>query len=77
METAEEIQARQDAYRIAETTRREHETAMDKRRVKLELLRMARDTLVENARNKPAEEAGVTAAEITAFAQELTNYVGE
>jgi hypothetical protein len=45
---------------------------MDKRRVKLELLRMARDTLAENARNKPAEEAGVTATDIVAFANELT-----
>lgn len=72
METTEEIQARQDALRITEASRREHEMAMDRRRTKLELLRMARDTLVENARNKPAEEAGVTAADIVAFANELT-----
>jgi hypothetical protein len=72
MALTEEMQAQTAAHRIAEVTRREHETAMDKRRVKLELLRMARDTLVENARNKPAEEAGVTAAAIVAFANELT-----
>jgi len=75
METVEETQARQEqqnAHRAVEASRREHEMLMDKRRVKLELLRMARDTLAENARNKPAEEAGVTATDIVAFANELT-----
>jgi hypothetical protein len=61
----------------AETARREHEREMDARRAKLELIRLAKETLIENARNKPTDEAVITAAEITAFAQELTNYVGE
>jgi hypothetical protein len=61
----------------SEKARREHEQEMEARRAKLELIRLAKETLIENARNKPADEAGITAAEITAFAQELTNYVGE
>ena len=44
---------------------------MEARRAKLELLRMAKEIVVENARNKPVDEAGVTAAEIAAFAEEL------
>lgn len=55
----------------SENARRKHEKDMEDRRAKLELLRMARDTLAENARNKPTEEAGVTAADIVAFANEL------
>jgi hypothetical protein len=60
-----------------EEARRTHEANMDKRRAKLELIRLAKETLIENARNKPVEESAVSAADITAFAQELTNYVGE
>jgi hypothetical protein len=50
---------------------------MNNRRSRLELVRIAKETLIENARNKPASEAVVTAEEITAFANELINYVGE
>jgi hypothetical protein len=49
---------------------------MDSRRVKLELLRMAKETLVENARNKPIEESEVTATAIVAFANELAAQMG-
>lgn len=55
----------------AEKARREHEKDMETRRAKLELLRMAKETLVENARNKPVEEGVVTAADIVAFTKEL------
>jgi flagellar biosynthesis chaperone FliJ len=81
MALTEEIQAQtaahQAAHQAMEDARREHEANMDRRRAKLELLRMAKETLVENARNKPVEEAGITAAEIAAFAEELTQYVGD
>ena len=81
MALTEEMQAQQAAQMAAqretEQARWEHEQEMEARRAKLELIRLAKETLIENARNKPADEAGITAAEITAFAQELTNYVGE
>lgn len=75
MPTIEEMQA-QRALELAsqqetEKARREHEKDMEGRRAKVELLRMAKETLIENARNKPVGEAGVTAAEIAAFANEL------
>ena len=60
-----------------ETIRRNHEIAMDNKRTRMELIRMAKETLIENARNKPASEAIVTAEEITEFANKLSNYVGE
>lgn len=81
MALTEEVRAQQAAQQAMhlenEKARREHEQEMEARRAKLELIRLAKETLIENARNKPADEAGITAAEITAFAQELTNYVGE
>lgn len=75
MTSIEEMQA-QRALELAsqqetEKARREHEQEMEARRAKLELLRMAKEIIVENARNKPVEEAGITAAEIAAFAEEL------
>jgi hypothetical protein len=69
--------AQMTAQRETEQARREHEQEMEARRAKLELIRLAKETLIENARNKPVGEAGITAEEITAFAQELTNYVGD
>ena len=70
-------QASQQAVEAArEAARRDHEKDMELRRAKLELLRMAKETLVENARNKPVDEAGVTAAAIVAFANELAAQLG-
>lgn len=60
-----------------ENARHANQMAAEQKRTRLEAVRLAKETLIENARNKPIEEAGVTAAEITVFAQELTNYVGE
>jgi hypothetical protein len=67
----DEINAQMEMQRANDEARREHELAMEARRAKLELLRMAKEIVVENARNKPVDEAGVTAAEIAAFAEEL------
>jgi hypothetical protein len=70
------MQAQIDAQQATEAARRDHEKDTESRRAKLELLRMAKETLVENARNKPVDEAGVTAAAIVAFANELAAQLG-
>jgi hypothetical protein len=77
--TPEEIMTTQQQHQQdLEASRRTHETEMNNRRSRLELVRIAKETLIENARNKPASEAvALTAEEITAFANELNNYVGE
>lgn len=41
------------------------------RRNKMEAIRLAQQTLIENARSKPVSERDVTAADITAFADTL------
>lgn len=76
MATNFDIQAQLDAQQANEAARRDHEKDMEVRRAKLELLRMAKETLVENARNKPIDEAVVTAAAIVAFANELAAQLG-
>jgi len=62
----------QIAYQEAsEAGRRAHEIAMESRRAKLEAIRLAKETLIENARSKPADSRDVTPADITAFADAL------
>ena len=45
------------------------------KQARLEAVRMAKETLIENARSKPVDARDVSAADITAFAQALVNYV--
>ena len=44
---------------------------------KMEAVRIARDVLMENDRNKPVGERGIAASDITAFAQTIEQYVGQ
>jgi len=68
--TTEQID--QIAYQEAnEAGRRAHEMAMEARRAKLEAIRLAKETLIENARSKPVDSRDVTPADITAFADAL------
>jgi hypothetical protein len=39
------------------------------------MVRLAKETLLENDRNKPTGERGVTAADITTFSDTLITYV--
>lgn len=66
----------QIAYQEAsDAGRRAHEIAMEQRRSRLEAVRLAKETLIENARSKPVDSRDVSAADITAFASALTTYV--
>ena len=58
-----------------ENTRHANQLAAEEKRTRLETVRLAKETLIENARNKPIDDRDVTAAEITAFADALTTYV--
>jgi hypothetical protein len=58
-----------------ENVRHTNQMTAEQRRARLEVVRLAKETLIENARYKPTEEAGVTAVEITVFADELNTYV--
>jgi len=62
----------QIAYQEAsDAGRRAHEMTMESRRAKLEAIRLAKETLIENARSKPVDSRDVTPADITAFADAL------
>jgi hypothetical protein len=72
--TAEQ-QAQVDLQNAMDTPRREHEMAMESRRAKLEAIRLAKETLIENRRNQPVDAREVTAADITAYANTLVGYI--
>jgi hypothetical protein len=54
-----------------ETTRHTNQMAIQAKQTKLEAIRLAKETLIENARSKPVDSREVTAADITAFANTL------
>ena len=58
-----------------ESNRHANQLAVETKRMRLEAVRLAKETLIENARNKPIDNRDVTAADITAFADALTTYV--
>jgi hypothetical protein len=58
-----------------ENVRHTNQMTAEQRRARLEVVRLAKETLIENARYKSVEEASVTATEITVFADELNTYV--
>jgi hypothetical protein len=58
-----------------ETLRVQREIAMFNATQRLELVRVATATLTENDRQKPVGDRGISASDITAFADTLATYV--
>jgi hypothetical protein len=58
-----------------EEQRNQNNLIMETRRAKIEFIRMARETLIENARNKPVSDREVTAEEIINFAAALEKFI--
>lgn len=44
---------------------------------KMEAVRIAKEVLMENDRNKPVGDRGIAAADITAFAESIMNYANQ
>ena len=72
--TAEQ-QAQVDIQLALENARHANQMAMQAKQAKLEAVRIAQATLIENARSKPVESRDVTAADITAFAAALEAHI--
>ena len=58
-----------------EAARQVNQMALEAKRAKLEAVRLAKETLIENRRNLPVDQREVAAADITAFAQTLVSYI--
>ena len=68
--TAEQ-QAQIDMANAMETVRHANQMEYQAKMNKLETIRLAKETLIENARSKPVDARDVSAADITAFADSL------
>jgi hypothetical protein len=75
MDLTPEQQGQLDIQVAVENTRHANQLVLQAKQAKLEAVRMAKETLVENARSKPADSREVTAADIATFATTLTAYI--
>jgi hypothetical protein len=76
MALSPEMQEQVDMQLAIENNRAATQAAQEAARAKLESVRMAKEILVENRRTKAAAEAtDITAAAVTALADELAGYV--
>jgi hypothetical protein len=60
-----------------DTGRRNHENQIETRRTKIDMIKVATDTLASNAKSKPVDERDITASDIKTFADELIQYINE
>jgi hypothetical protein len=67
-----EQQAQVDIALAINAGERVTQTTLFAKQARLEATRLAQQTLIENARSKPAGEREITAADIIAFADTLT-----
>ena len=72
--TAEQ-QAQVDIQLAVENARHANQMQAEVIRAKLEAVRLAKETLIENARSKPVDARDVSAADIQALAQTLVSYI--
>jgi hypothetical protein len=69
------LDAQQQFQLDLENARHANQMAMQAKQAKLEAVRLAKETLIENARSKPVDARDITASDITAFASALEAYV--
>ena len=62
---------------VVENVRQTNLLEIENRRAKLDMVRLARDTLIENSRSKPVDSREVSAEDVKSYAQVLMNYVNE
>ena len=70
-----EQQSQVDISNAIEAARHTNQMALQTKQAKLEAVRLAQQTLIENARSKAVDSRDVAAADITAFAQTLVAYI--
>jgi hypothetical protein len=70
-----EQQAQVDIQIAIDAARTAGQVEADAKRAKLEAVRLAKETLIENRRNLPVDQREVTATDITSFANTLVTYV--
>lgn len=70
-----EQQSQIDFQNEIENNRHSNQTQLEVRRMKLEVVRLAKETLLENSRSKPVDSRNVSADDIKNYAQNLIDYI--
>lgn len=70
-----EQQAQVDLNDAIEATRFANQSALQAKQAKLEAVRLAQQTLLENARSKAVDSRDVSATDITTFADAIVTYI--
>lgn len=70
-----EQQAQIDVQLAIINAQNEGQLAIQLKQAKLEAVRLAKETLIENARSKPVDSRDVSAEDITQFANVLVSYI--
>ena len=56
---------------------KDHQLELERKRIRLESIRLAKETLIENSRSKSIDERDVSADDIKNFANILYNFVND
>jgi hypothetical protein len=72
-----EQQSQVDTTLAIEADRHAKQMELHTKMAKMEAVRIAQNTIIENRRNQPVEAREVTAADITAFADTLVAYINK
>jgi hypothetical protein len=70
-----EQQSSVDMALAIEADRHAKQVEIQAKQTKLEAVRLAQQTLIENRRNQPVDAREVTAADIAAYANTLVSYI--
>ena len=70
-----EQQAQVDIQVAIENARHTNQMILQTKQAKLEAVRMAKETLLENARSKAVDARDVSASDITSYATTLVTYI--
>jgi hypothetical protein len=70
-----EQQAQVELSEMLEASRFAHQLEVQNAVARLDAVRLAKETLIENARNKPVSERDISPEDITAFANTLVAYI--
>lgn len=77
LENREQMKMQMNLQKELDENRRNYESKIERRRVKMDMVKIATDTLMANSRSKPVDARDVTASDITTFADELIQYVNQ
>ena len=75
MALSTELQGQLDVALAIEADRHANSTEFQAKQIKLEMIRIAKEVLVENAKSKAVDSRDVSADDITSFANSLIAFI--